>query len=219
VSADVYCTREDVYRYGLPRGLLANPGRLVAAVYPSSDTLELDGHGFGDATSGRTAVLLRAEAGGSLPTGLSAGTTYYAEALTDATFQLYAASTGGTAIALSDAGSLVVVSAALPIDDVAERYSRWVDDMLPAHAVPLTAPYPIGIVAVVAELTATRLLLIAQQSSASMTEVEVGAKAQVERWARGLVVRDARATSPASLAVSGSSTTTTRWDTTGGVIP
>lgn len=219
MSSDVYCTREDLYRYGLPRGLLANPGRLVAAVYPSTDIFELDGHGFGDAESGRTAVLFRAEAGGSLPAELTAGTTYYAEFVTDSTFQAYADAIGGSPINLSTAGSGIVVSTKLPIDEVSEYYSRFVDDFLPAHAVPLTPPYPVRVSGVVAELVATRLLIIAGQKSGTMNEIELAAKAQLERWAKGLPLRDARATIRANLSYSGNATGGRQWGPGGGTLP
>jgi hypothetical protein len=39
------------------------------------------------------------------------------------------------------------------------------------------------------------------QSSATMTEAELGAKAQLERWLKGLPVREATATASSNLAV------------------
>ena len=198
--ADLYCTHSDVYAYGLPRGLLANPGRVVSAVYPSTDLLELDGHGFG-ASGDRTAVLFRAEAGGSLPAEITAGTTVYAEAVSYSTFQIYAAASGGSPVGLSTAGSNVVVATPLPFDAVIEYYSRWADQFFP-HGVPLEAPIPALVVGIVASLVAGKLLLISQQSSASMKDLELEAKAILERFGKGMPIRDAKATASTNLAIT-----------------
>ena len=62
-AAPQYCTEADLYDYGLPRGSLPNPGRIVAEVASGTEILTLDGHGFRDDSE----LLFRAEAGGSLP--------------------------------------------------------------------------------------------------------------------------------------------------------
>jgi hypothetical protein len=195
--SDVYATRADLFRYGLPRGLLANPGRLCASAAAGSDLFTLDGHGF----ENDTPLLFRAEAGGSLPEPIAPGLIYYAERVSESSFKARG-SAGGPAIDLTTDGGSVVVSTALPIDEVLEFYSRFVDGFLPAHRVPLVAPYPITVTALVAELSAKKLLLIARQSSASMTEMEVSAKAQLTRWVAGIVLRDERATEHTNLAVT-----------------
>lgn len=211
--ANVYATRADLYRYGLPRGLLANPGRLCASALASSNAFTLDGHGFEDGD----ALLFRAESGGSLPSPIVAGTVYYARRASESTFEA-AATAGGSAINLTTDGVSVVVSAALPVDEVLEFYSRFADGFIP-HVAPLSAPYPIIVTAIVAELAAKKLLLIAGQSSASMTEAEVGAKAQLERWATGVPVRDARATASATLAYSEACARDSRGWGSGGALP
>lgn len=213
--AEVYATRADLYRYGLPRGLLANPGRLCASASSLTDLFELDGHGF----ETDMPLLFRAEEGGELPDPVVHGVTYYAIPVTDSTFMVSDA-VSGAALDLVTSGVSVVVSTALPIDEVLEFYSRFADGFLPAHLVPLTAPYPITVTALVAELSAKKLLLIARQSSASMTEMEVSAKAQLTRWAKGIPLRDADATASANLAVSDSVKADPRgWGGTGGTLP
>lgn len=209
-----YATRADLYRYGLPRGLLANPARLCASAEDSTDTFVLDAHGFETDDQ----LLFRAEEGGELPAPLVEGTTYYAIRLTDATFKI-SATQGGAAVNLTTDGVSVLVAIALPIDDVLEFYSRFVDAFLPAHLVPLVAPYPITVTALVAELSAQKLLLIAGQSSKSMTEIELAAKAQLERWAKGVPLRDTRATASANLAISEGSTSDPRKWGVGGTLP
>lgn len=214
--ADVYSTRADLYRYGLPRGMLANPGRLCASVLAATDAFELDGHGF----ETDDAIIPSTEGGGTMPAPLVAGTTYRAIRVNDQFFKV-AAAPAGAAIDLTADGVSVVVSAALPIAEVMEFYSRFVDALLPGHLVPLRTPYPIVVTALVAELSAKKLLLIAGQTSQSMTEAELAAKAQLERWAKGLPLRDARATASANLAYSESVAPSgpRNWSPPGGTLP
>ena len=209
-----YATRADLYRYGLPRGLLANPARLCASAEDTTDVFALDGHGFetGDL------LLFRAEEGGTLPAPLAEGATYYAIRLSESTFKV-SATLGGAAVNLTTDAVSALVAVALPVDEVLEFYSRFADAFLPAHLVPLPAPYPITVTALVAELAAKKLLLISGQTSASMTEIELGAKAQLERWALGIPLRDGRATASANLAVSEGSTADPRKWGVGGTLP
>jgi len=213
---DVYAKPADVYKYGLPRGMLANPGRLCASALAASDTFELDEHGF----ETDDAMLFRAEAGGALPSPIAAGTTYRAIRVSPSIFQA-SATAGGPAIDLTTDGAAVVVATPLPFDEVLEFYSRFVDPFLPAHLVPLKAPYPVTVTAIVAELSAKKLLQIAGQSSANMTEAELAAKAQLERWAKGIPLRDTRATSPASVAYSEAAPAVgpRNWTPQGGTLP
>lgn len=179
-----YCSQSDVYTYGLPRGALGNPGRLVDSSLASTSTITLNEHGFqtGDPFK------VRATAGGSLSSPLVAGTTYYALRLDDSTFQVSATPTGGP-ITLTSDGVSVVVTADLPFDALCEFYSRWADSFLPAEAVPLAAPYPIIIVGIVAQLVAKKVQILSGMKSESMDEAEVAAGAQLKRYAAGIPVR------------------------------
>lgn len=198
-----YATRRDVYRFGLPRGTLGSASRLVASSQASSDVLTLEDHGFETDDE----LLLRAVEGGTLSAPLVEGTTYYAIRLTDSTFKL-AATAGGAAINLTTDGVSMLVAIALPFDDVLEFYSRFVDAFLPAHLVPLVADdlgkFPTVVTATVAELAAKKLQILSGVTSVSITEAEVAAKAQLERCAKGIPLRDARATASANLAVTAS---------------
>jgi hypothetical protein len=209
-----YATRADVYKYGLPRGMLANPGRLCASVLAATNAFELDGHGL----ETDDPFLARVEAGGTLPAPLVAGTTYYAIRVNEQFFKA-AAAPAGAVIDLTTDGVVVVIASPLPFDEVLEFYSRFVDPFIPAHAVPLASPYPVTVTAIVAELTAKKLLLIAGQSSQSMSEAELSAKAQLERWATGIPLRDARATASTNLAYSGVASSEIRDWGPGGTLP
>lgn len=184
-----YATRADVYKYGLPRGLLGMPARELASVVATTDTFELDGHGF----ETDDAVILRAFEGGTMAAPLVAGTTYYVIRLSDSTFKV-AAAPAGAAINISADGVTMLVASPLPFDDVLEFYSRWLDDFVPAHAVPLTAPYPVVVVATVAELAGKKLAFLAGHSSEAVDAYEASAAKRLERWAAGIPIRDARAT-------------------------
>lgn len=192
-----YATERDLYTYGLRRGVLVNPGREVESSVAATNVLTLDGHLFETDDQ----VTLRAAEGGTLSAPLVDGTIYYVIRLTDSTFSL-AATAGGAAIDLTTSGTTMIVKGELPVSTLLEAYSRFVDDFIPAHLVPLESPYPATVVRVVCELTAAKLLSLAGQSSASMTEAEVGAKAQLERWAKGVPIRDANATASANKAIS-----------------
>jgi hypothetical protein len=172
--------------------------REVATSIASTDTLTLDGHGF----ETNDELVFRAVEGGTLSSPLVAGTTYYAIRLNEGAFKV-AATEDGVAINLTTDGALMLVATPLPIDDVLEAYSRWVDGFLPAHAVPLAADdtsAPALVKMLVATLAAKRLMHLAGQASESLNEAELAAKAQLERFAAGLPLRDAAATAPTNKA-------------------
>jgi hypothetical protein len=177
--------------------MLGAPGREVASALASTDTMQLDGHGFETDDQ----ISFRVAEGGTLAAPLVAGTVYYAIRIDDSTFKV-SATAGGGAINLTADGTSMIVAMALPIDDVIEAYSRWVDGFLPAHLVPLTAPVPVHVRMIVAELASKKLLQLAGHASASVNEAEIAAKAQLERWAKGLPLRDATATPSANKAVT-----------------
>ncbi len=217
VVASAYCSKEDLYDAGLARGSLPNPGRLVASVDITTELLTLDGHGFrADAE-----LLFRAETGGSLPSPLVAGTTYYADAVSDSTFKVRSTA-GGAAINLTTAGSLIVVSTPLPFIAAIRRASAMVDDMLPAHIVPLTAPYPVVVVAVTADLAIAVLGMLTGGSSADfITQKLAGAQKILDRWSKGIPIRGAVVPPAAGLSALAVTTATDPrgWVPVGGTLP
>ncbi len=173
---------------------------LVASALASTNAITYDGHGFETDAE----VTVRAVEGGTLSAPLVAGTVYYAIRVSNSAFKL-AATAGGAEINLtSDAVSVVVVRDP-DYDEIIEFYSRWADAFFPAHVVPFTAPVPVIVRGIVADLAAKRLLNIAGQDSAVLATAELAAKAQLERYsANGIPVRDATATGRANLAVTAS---------------
>lgn len=206
----IYATRKDLYTYGLPRGSLGSaPSREVASSRATSNVLELDAHGLevGDV------VTFRAVEGGSLPGGLVEGTKYYAIRVDDARFKVASSlvnAQASTEIDLTTDGESVMMSVPIDIDALLERYSRFADGFLPAHAVPLTEPYPIEVVAVVSELTAARAQFLSGVSSVDMGKVDISAREQLKRFAAGIPIRDAAAPRATNLAVTGASTSNER---------
>jgi len=201
---DVYATRADVYKHGLPRGGLGSArGRIVAASTAATDVLELDEHGLDDGV----ALVLRAQEGGTVSAPLVDGGTVYAIRLTDSTFKVAASKAdalAGIPINLTTDGASMIAIVPIDWDAVLERYSRWFDGCLPAHAVPLPAPYPIEVTAIVAEVSGAKIQWLSGVTSISMREVELSAKAQAERFAAGLPMRDVNVTTATNLAVTSS---------------
>ena len=209
-----YCVLADVTPF-LPPGGLPNPAR-TADASATGDYLESEGHGLADDAE----VTVRPATGGTLPSPLVAGTTYYAIALSSSRFQL-AATAGGAAINLTSVGSNFVFASPLPTAAWIDWAAREIDSFLPPHVVPLVEPYPQVVVTANAELAAFKGLAVTGGA-----EIDLGAKIdqiaqRLTRWAKGVPVRGITrsVTSPANLAVSSSAGATdprgwTRGDST-----
>lgn len=210
MAAD-YCTAKDVYGLGIPRGAVPNPARLSPRVLASTDAITLDQHGF----EADDPVTLRADAGGSLPAPLVEGTRYYVVPLTDSTFSL-AATEGGAAIDFTTDGVRVLVIEQFPMPEAIAWASRVIDNMLPAHTVPVAVDSPI-VRMTAAELAAGKLAGRVGAQSKSLADMLVAAEKRIERWALGVPIKggDADTPDPANLAVSGA--VASEWDTSGGL--
>lgn len=176
-----YCTVSDLYDFGLPRGAVPNPGRLAKA-NAVSDAIELDVHGF----AAGAAVQFRPDSGGELPAGLTAGTVYYALPVDEGSFQV-SATEGGAAIDLTTAGTWFLVSVGLPFDAAIEFGASVIDQMLPAHILPLESPYPQIVKITNAELAVAKLLV--GSSTTSISDMLDAATKRLERWAKGVPLR------------------------------
>lgn len=193
-----YCTASDLYSFGLPRGALANPGRTAASMLASTDTVTLDEHGFVDGDT----VQFRAEAGGSLPSPLVAGTIYYVRDAASHTFKV-AASSGGSAINLTTDGSNVVVIETLPVASAIAWAKEVINDMLPAHVVPFTV-VPEIVRMTAAELAVGKIMTRSGAASASLGEMVDAARKRLERWAKGIPIRGTAAATRANKAQAAS---------------
>jgi hypothetical protein len=190
-----YCDESDLYDYGLPRGSLSNPARSVTAD-AAADSFTLDVHGFVDDDE----VSFRADPGGSLPTGISAGVAYFAKRLSEYAFQV-AATAGGPAIDLTTAGSRVVAYAPINLEAAIQWASRVLDDaMQGSTVVPLTLPVPEIIKMTCAELAAGKLMS-GRNGSRALSEVVDSATKRAAKWAK-VRVQGENAKPPAGLAVS-----------------
>jgi hypothetical protein len=194
--AAVYCAPSDLYTFGLQRGAVPNPGRVVASADATANTITLDVHGF----VLNDPVAFRAEAGGSLPTPLAEGSTYYAIPLTESTFSV-AAAEDGAAVDLSSAGSRFVTIVPLPVDASIAWASRVIDDMLPAHLVPLEEPIPEIVRMTAAELAAHKIMA-GKGLSKTMGEMVDSARKRLERWGKGVPIRGENAPPPANKSIS-----------------
>lgn len=204
MSADL-CTRGDVFRLGVPRGNLQSISRGVAATNTSTNTFELDGHGFEDGDT----VSVRAAEGGSLAAPLVEGTTYYVKRTDGSRFQL-ATTSGGAAIDVTTTGTSMVVVAEPPIADLITAVSQWMYDMLPAHArFESINDVPMILRVTCAEVVGKKAMALVGHTSESVDQYELAAKAKCERWATGLPNRaTGDVVAPANLAVRSSLTTT-----------
>ena len=200
MAQDLYCSRKDVTDR-LPPGSVVSPAGMVASCLASTDVLTYDGHGLETDTE---VTVRAAEVGGTLAAPLVAGTVYYAIRLSNASFQL-AATAGGAAINITSNGVEMTVIREPQFDDAIEEASRWADDILPAHAVPLTAPINIIVRRAVAAVAAKYILNFNGQHSAAVKEAELESKAKLERHAKGMPLRGGTAQTPTNLAVTATS--------------
>lgn len=199
-----YCTEADVYRQ-LPPGALANPARLVSAVSTSAETFSLDAHGLAD----DDAVQVRADAGGALPGNISAGTTYYAIVVDDATFKL-APTAGGAAINLTGTPTNVLLIRPLPIADWITDATDEINQVLPAHVVPIDDSSIANVPRVVRVHCARRAalagLIFTGGSTLDIERLTLASKYDMDAWAKGRPIAGAVVPERGNLAVRASTT-------------
>lgn len=206
-----YCTASDLYSFGVPRGGIPNPARLVSLVSTSTEVMTLDGHGFDTDDP----ILFRAEAGGSMPSPLVAGTTYYAIVVSDSTFSV-ALTAGGSAVNLTTAGSHVLVYTPLPITDCIQWASDVIDEHLVGNSTPLTVPYPKIVVAACADLAASRLLQLTGGATVDLAAKLASTQDLLKSWRKGIALHKSAGQKSGNLAVTGTALLgDTRWSYSG----
>lgn len=208
-----YCTQADVETL-IPPGLLANPGRLVSSVSASANTMTLDGHGL--ATN--DAITFRVESGGSMPSPLVAGTTYYAIRVSDSQFSV-SLTVGGGAVDLTTAGSNLVLIRPLPWATWITQGSDMLEQSLPQHVTPIVGTVPEAVKMATAVFVAQKALAYVGSNSAVLQpQLEFWMKL-AEKWARGQQVRGATVPTSSNLAVAYTAPDPRGWMPTGGGIP
>lgn len=199
--AQDYCSPGDLYAHGLPRGSVPNPGHQVAAVDTATNALTIDVHGL----DSDTALEFRAEAGGTLPGGITAGVTYYALPLTESTFAV-SATQGGAAVDITSSGTpgRILAIVRLSIPEIISGMSRAIDDMLPGHVVPIEGDVPPIVRMTCAELAAEKVLALTGGPSKGLMTIFDAAKKRLEQWAKGVPIRGEGGQQQAGGAVSAS---------------
>jgi len=168
----------------LPRGVVQRPARTASSVSTTADTITVDDHGLADDDP----VTFRAESGGSLPSPLVAGTTYYAIVVTQSAFQV-AASAGGAAINITTAGSNVLVIADLPWATWIEEESAAIDCSVPAHVVPFDVT-PAIVRKYVSALVAKRAALASGISTPDLdAAINDDIRPELVAWRKGVAIR------------------------------
>jgi len=201
------CSISDVFTW-IPRGTVQNAARLIASIATGTEIVTVDGHGL----ETDDAITFRAEAGGTMPAPLVAGTTYYAIRLGDGTFQV-AAAAGGSPIDITTAGSNVVMIIALPWTRWIAQASGEVEDIARAHVVPFVAPIHEVVRTYTAGLVAERALTWSGVAfPPGFTDRLNRAYLNFDRWSKGANLRGTSAPTATNLTVC---TTGTRLDPRG----
>jgi hypothetical protein len=208
-----YCTVEDVFGV-VPASVLMRVALAVASASTTANTLTINGHGL--AEDAPFDIVL--QSGGTVAAPLAVGTTYYADPVSDVALRVRA-EPGGDPIDLTTAGSGMMLrpSCRPGIEERIVEYSRWVEDRLPAHAVPLelesNGRYHPTVRGMVALLAAEAALEDSGKTSESVTRRADRTRRDAELRLRGLPMRNAPAASPSNLAMGASpSVTRTRED-------
>lgn len=184
--ASQYCTVSDLSSYGLQPGALSNPARHVYSVTAGTDVITADNHGLSDGDE----VTFRVDAvGGSLPSPLVAGDTYYVIRVTDSRFSV-SSTPGGSAIDLTTAGENVLVASPINYIAAIEFGSEVINNSLPAHIVPIDeSAIPTIVRMTCAELAIGKLMSKYGSAPATLSAAVDAAQKRIERWAKGVPVR------------------------------
>ncbi len=186
MAASQYCSVSDLFSYGFQPGSIPNPARQVYSVVPGSDVLVADNHGLSDGD----AVTFRVDSiGGSLPSPLVAGTTYYVTRITDSRFAVSATS-GGALIDLTTAGENALVATEINYLAAIVFASELINNSLPGHIVPIDeSAIPEIVRMTAAELAVGKLMSKYGASPTTLSASVDAAQKRLERWAKGVPVR------------------------------
>ena len=217
-----YCTAQDALQWLRP-GSVRNPERNVSEVSTTADTMLVDNHGLWTGDS----FELRVQAGGTIPTGLVEGTTYYAIRVSDSLFKVAssaALAALGTAIDITAEGENIGLITPIPWSKFIIEESAAIDEIMVGHGVPFAADQ---VPSIIQRYTSARVIARACMFCGVKTEdlrQEMAAiEKDFERYRSGLPLRAPEATLPANKAirgsVSGSGADARGWIPSGGTIP
>jgi len=147
-----YATRRDVYLLGLAAQAFVARSRPFDAVDSASATVRLRAHGL--ATD--DVVTFEVASGGTLPTGISAFTVYYAVPVSSDLFRLSLTAGGSPIASWASAGSgwAIAIDYGPRLDAHLADASATIDEHLTAHEPPIAAPYPPVLVGLTARMAA-----------------------------------------------------------------
>ena len=154
----------------------------------ASGVFTLGDHGFSEGDP----VVLRPAGDGSLPVELSEDATYYASPLSDSRFRVKA-SLGGSAVTFTDAEDYsIVVVCPLPFDSAIAWAEEVLNDMMPAHVMPIESgdPVPRVVQITAAELAAWKVSALQGSVTEPLTAIFDRSSKRIERWAKGVPLRD-----------------------------
>jgi hypothetical protein len=187
-----YASISDLFAFGLRAAAFAVPGRPIAAVDSTADTLTVPMHG---ATLNDPARVATRSTGGAVPGGLTPGVTYYAIPMGDDLVAL-ADAPDGPAVDLTDAGTgaLELILALTPrMQAQLDADSKVIDGALDAYGAPLTGGIPLEVRVVNAQLSAFNLAVTLGLANpkdvaadmAGLTARYEAAMATIGRWRAG----------------------------------
>jgi hypothetical protein len=180
----VYCSRDEVFNLGLSAQAFVIRPRPFDAIDITTGTIRLKGHGF----SALDAIAFEVTSGGSLPTGLTAFTTYNPvitsfDLFKVSGFNSYVSGGSGWGIAI-DPGRRIDMHA---LEVSAEIDEHLTDDDPPLKVDPITGKYPQVVVGLAARMTARAAVLSLQIENA---QYRVAVDRLFERQAKDLLMLD-----------------------------
>ena len=180
MTAALYCAARDLYANGLPRGSIPNPARLIE--FADSVFVFLTDHGF---ETGDLVRFRKDDDSAVLPPEIAI-VDCFVKKLDDRAFGV-SLTLGGDYVLFSVVPERILVWAPLDIDGAIRRASRAIDEMIPAHAVPLSEPFPEIVTITAAELAIGYLMN--GSASKSLADIVDGAQKRLRVWAAGVPIR------------------------------
>lgn len=200
-----YCTKADALGW-VTQGSVTNPRRLIAVVYPDTDTLAIDDHRL--ETGFVVQIWLRNNVG-EMADPLFEGAVYYAIVLSDSTFKVAATladAITGAPIDITTEGENMHLVSQIPWDKFIEGRSAKLDEKTPGNAMPLADGAPVPIVyrdLVSIEVLGDALRFVGDTDTDISEELQRARDDVRDFWAKGHPLRAKEAPPTTNTAVSG----------------